>query len=223
MKFFLYRKQSTKQSVEIGKWNPDDKMVMTDSNNYSLPRLFRIGMVPSAPWMFLNTNTPTKDQLDPNHKNYLKDKNGNSIVDGYCVELLKQIATKLNFEYEIILSSHWNRSGFEYGRKNETTGKWTGLIGDLASGDIDIVIADLTMTSEREEIIDYVSPYFDQAGISIVLRKKKKEQSLFKFLQVLKPEVWLGILGAVFATAILIWFLERFSPYSARNNRYVYK
>ena len=81
------------------------------------------------------------------------------------------------------------------------------------------VIADLTMTSEREEIIDYVSPYFDQAGISIVLRKKHKPQSLFKFLQVLKSEVWLGILGAVITTALLIWFLERFSPYSARNNQ----
>ena len=59
-----------------------------------------------------------------------------------------------------------------------------------------------------------------QAGISIVLRKKLREQSLFKFLHVLKPEVWLGILAAVFVTAILIWFLDRYSPYSARNNKY---
>ena len=31
----------------------------------------------------------------------------------------------------------------------------------------DIVIAALTMTSEREEVIDFVAPYFDQSGISI--------------------------------------------------------
>ena len=84
---------------------------------------------------------------------------------------------------------------------------------------IDLVVADLTMTSEREEIIDYISPYFDQAGISIIVRKKFKEQSLFKFLQVLKLEVWLGILGAVIVTALLLWVLDRFSPYSARNNK----
>ena len=67
-----------------------------------------------------------------------------------------------------------------------------------------------------------MSPYFDQAGMSIVQRKKHKEQSIFKFLYVLKPEVWLGILGAVIATALLIWFLDRFSPYSGRNNKAAY-
>jgi hypothetical protein len=30
-----------------------------------------------------------------------------------------------------------------------------------------MVIAPLTMTSEREEVIDFVAPYFDQSGISI--------------------------------------------------------
>lgn len=31
----------------------------------------------------------------------------------------------------------------------------------------DMIIAPLTMTSEREEVIDFVAPYFDQSGISI--------------------------------------------------------
>jgi len=29
------------------------------------------------------------------------------------------------------------------------------------------VIAALTMTSEREEVIDFIAPYFEQTGISI--------------------------------------------------------
>lgn len=31
----------------------------------------------------------------------------------------------------------------------------------------DIVVAALTMTSEREEVIDFVAPYFAQSGILI--------------------------------------------------------
>ena len=31
----------------------------------------------------------------------------------------------------------------------------------------DMIVAPLTMTSEREEVIDFVAPYFDQSGISI--------------------------------------------------------
>lgn len=32
---------------------------------------------------------------------------------------------------------------------------------------IDMIIAPLTMTSEREEVIDFIAPYFEQTGLSI--------------------------------------------------------
>jgi hypothetical protein len=31
-------------------------------------------------------------------------------------------------------------------------GTWTGIVGDLISGEIDISVATLTMTTEREEV-----------------------------------------------------------------------
>ena len=86
---------------------------------------------------------------------------------------------------------------------------WSGLVGDLVSGRLDIVVAPMTMTSEREEVIDFVAPYFDQSGISILHRKAVVPRSLFKFLYVLKTEVWLAILGALTLTAIMIWLLDK--------------
>ena len=68
-------------------------------------------------------------------------------------------------------------------------GQWSGLVGDLVKGEIDIAVAGMTMTSEREEVIDFVAPYFDQSGISIVLRKPVRPRSLFKFMQVLKVKI----------------------------------
>ena len=200
-------------NLPIGQWTPQTKMVFqADFKNVTLPKLFRIGMTPSKPWMNFKLNS--KNQR-------MKDENGEYIYEGYCIEFLEKLAATVGFEYEIVLSPDYQKSGFEYGRKNPD-GSWSGLIGDLYAGKTDIIVADLTMTSEREEDIDYVSPYFDQAGMSIVQRKKYKEQSIFKFLYVLKPEVWMGILGAVIATALLIWFLDRFSPYSGRNNKEAY-
>ena len=90
----------------------------------------------------------------------------------------------------------------QYGYKKED-GSWTGLVGDLISGEIDISVATLTMTTEREEVIDFVAPYFDQSGISILLRKKAPERNIFKFMTVLRPEVWYGILGAVIGTVAI--------------------
>jgi len=39
--------------------------------------------------------------------------------------------------------------------------------------ELDIVVASLTMTSEREEVIDFIAPYFEQTGISIGTRHIK--------------------------------------------------
>ena len=75
------------------------------------------------------------------------------------------------------------------------------------------------MTSEREEVVDFVAPYFDQSGISILIREPVRPRSLFKFMEVLRVEVWMAILAALVVTAVMLWFLDRFSPYSARNNK----
>jgi hypothetical protein len=49
------------------------------------------------------------------------------------------------------------------------------------------------------------------------MRKKVQESDLYQFMSVLKWEVWLSMLGAVVTTALLIWILERCSPFSAKN------
>ena len=51
-------------------------------------------------------------------------------------------------------------------------------------------------------VIDFVAPYFDQSGISILLRKKKRETNVFKFLSVLKPEVCLPTLKSIVHTTL---------------------
>ena len=96
-----------------------------------------------------------------------------------------------------------------YGSKNPD-GTWSGVIGDLVKGEIDIVVAGMTMTSEREEVVDFVAPYFDQSGISIIIREPVRARSLFKFMEVLRVEVWLAILAALIVTALMLWFLDRY-------------
>ena len=56
--------------------------------------------------------------------------------------------------------------------------------------EIDIALSSLTITSSREEVVDFITPYFDQSGISIVGRKPVRPRSLFKFLEVLHVEVY---------------------------------
>ena len=55
----------------------------------------------------------------------------------------------------------------------------------------------ITLNSEREEVVDFVAPYFDQSGISIIIREPVRPRSLFKFMEVLRVEVWMAILAAL--------------------------
>lgn len=41
-------------------------------------------------------------------------------------------------------------------------------------------------------------------------------------MTVLRIEVWLSILAALTLTAVLLSLLDRYSPYSARNNKNAY-
>ena len=110
----------------------------------------------------------------------------------------------------------------KFGSRNPDTREWDGIIGDLVSGETDFAIAALKMYSEREEVIDFIAPYFEQTGISIVMRKPVRQTSLFKFMTVLRLEVWMSIIAALVATAVMIWLLDKYSPYSSKNNKDAY-
>lgn len=60
----------------------------------------------------------------------------------------------------------------------------------------DIALAPLSVMAERENVVDFTVPYYDLVGITILMKKPKVPTSLFKFLTVLEPEVWVCILFA---------------------------
>ncbi|XP_017892674.1 ionotropic receptor 25a [Ceratina calcarata] len=174
----------------------------------SARRFFRIGTTPSIPWMM--------PMMDPKTNKQMRNEHGREMWEGYCIDFIKKLSEEMQFDYDLVIPQDR-----QFGKKLPN-GQWDGLIGDLAKGETDIVIAALTMTSEREEVIDFVAPYFEQSGILIVMRKPVRKPSLFKFMTVLKVEVWLSIVGALTLTGIMIWILDKYSPYSARNNKQLY-
>ncbi|XP_037085885.1 LOW QUALITY PROTEIN: ionotropic receptor 25a-like [Pollicipes pollicipes] len=189
----------------LGSWSFSASFVVDPNHVFTkIKRHFKIGVIVANPWTFMVRNS----RGDP-----VRDPSGRPVYGGYCIELLDKLADKMEFNYDLVFPADG-----AFGAKNVQTSKWSGLVGDLVEKDTDIVIAALTMTSEREEVIDFVAPYFDQSGISIVVRKQEPEYSIFRFMTVLKKEVWFSIVGALVVTGLMIWVLDKFSPYSAQNN-----
>ncbi|XP_042236338.1 ionotropic receptor 25a-like isoform X1 [Homarus americanus] len=206
LKFDIIAINSSATSV-VGSWNTSKELVLNPQYEHSpIRRHFKIGTIMSRPWVSPKTGKEGESSSSIDPANYI----------GYCVELSARLAEHMKFDFELKFPDDG-----QYGARQKN-GSWNGLVGDLSNGVTDIIVAPLTMTSEREEVIDFVAPYFDQSGISIVIQKRQREENLFKFMTVLRAEVWVSIVAALVVTGIMIWLLDRYSPYSAQNNPDLY-
>ncbi len=149
---------------------------------------------------------------------YLKDNHesfeGNAKFDGFCVDLLNEIAkviendfkSKFKFAIKIVADG-------QYGKPNKVTGEWNGMLGELMKHQADLAIADLTATYLRETVVDFTMPFMN-LGIAILFKKPGlPEPELFSFLKPFSAEVWLYLASAYLGISLLLWILSRISPY----------
>lgn len=54
-------------------------------------------------------------------------------------------------------------------------GRWTGMVGQLLKKRADIAVADLTITNERKNVIDFTVPFF-ASGISALILKSHRDR-----------------------------------------------
>ncbi|XP_047500092.1 glutamate receptor ionotropic, kainate 2-like [Penaeus chinensis] len=135
---------------------------------------------------------------------------GNDRFEGFCIDLLNEIAEILKFNFVLIPIK-------AYGSRNATTGEWNGMIKELLEDRGDMAVTDLTINFEREDAVDFTMPFMN-LGISILYKKPQKmAPSLFSFLSPLSIEVWIYMITAYVGVSIVMYILARFSPYEWQN------
>ena len=131
---------------------------------------------------------------------------GNDRYEGYNVDLLKEISQIVGFKYSINLVEDG-----KYGQYDEQTQQWSGMIGELQSQKADLVIADLTITKERSEVIDFTTPFMN-TGITILFKREKYYYTQGLFAQLFSPfqlVLWLCILAAYFTVSLVLYIIAR--------------
>lgn len=67
------------------------------------------------------------------------------------------------------------------------------IVGELIRREADIAIAPLTITSERERVIDFSMPFMN-FGISVMVKKPAKQnEGMFSFMNPLSKEIWVRL------------------------------
>ncbi|CAF0769478.1 unnamed protein product [Brachionus calyciflorus] len=142
----------------------------------------------------------------PNNETFI----GNDQYKGYCVDLLVKISTICGFNYTIKLVEDGVHGAL-------VDGKWNGIVNELIEKKADLAVAGLTITYQREQVIDFTKPFLN-LGISILYKRPQKgTPNLFSFLSPLSIEIWLYMLAAYLIVSFMLFVLARFSPYEWQN------
>ncbi|MEE3170117.1 MAG: transporter substrate-binding domain-containing protein [Pseudomonadota bacterium] len=83
---------------------------------------------------------------------------------GFDMEIIREVADRAGFEIDL------------------NTMDFNGIIPALQTGNVDIAIAGITITDEREEIVDFSDPYYD-SGLRILVREGNEDVSEFDDLE----------------------------------------
>ncbi|KAM6936494.1 glutamate receptor ionotropic, kainate 5 isoform 2-T2 [Lycodopsis pacificus] len=188
---------------EIGVWYSNNTLAM---NSTSLD----INVSETLANKTLVVTTILENPYVMRRDNY-QDFQGNDQYEGFCVDMLKELADILKFSFKIKLVD----DGL-YGAP-EPNGSWTGMVGELINRKADLAVAGFTITSEREKVIDFSKPFMT-LGISILYRVQLgRKPGYFSFLDPFSPAVWLFMLLAYLAVSCVLFLAARLSPYEWYN------
>ncbi|CAH1777849.1 unnamed protein product [Owenia fusiformis] len=132
---------------------------------------------------------------------------GNDRYEGFLVDLLAEVAKKLGFTdyYEI-----YEVPDGKYGSKGKD-GKWNGIIHQLEICNATMSFAATSITSEREEVIDFTKPYKDLT-YSILMKRPKRKATMFQFLTPFSGALWALMGVAIVVVSVMIFLMDRFVP-----------
>ncbi|XP_077258756.1 glutamate receptor ionotropic, kainate 2-like [Temnothorax americanus] len=137
---------------------------------------------------------------------------GNERYEGFAVDIIEELSKILEFNFTLQVEK-------DYGSFNNRTGKWSGMLGKIIADEADLAITDLTITSTRQDYVDFTNPIMN-LGISILYKKPSQAApNLFSFLLPFSNDVWYYLIGSYIIVSLLLFAIGRLSP-AEWNNPY---
>ncbi|XP_073765450.1 glutamate receptor ionotropic, delta-2 isoform X7 [Danio rerio] len=124
---------------------------------------------------------------------------------GFSIDVLDALANYLGFKYEIYVAPD-----HKYGSQ-QADGTWNGLIGELVFKRADVGLSALTITPERESVVDFTTRYMDYS-VGVLLRKAERTVDMFACLAPFDLSLWACIAGTVLLVGTLVYLLNWLNP-----------
>ncbi|KRK05002.1 glutamate receptor ionotropic, kainate 2 isoform X6 [Drosophila yakuba] len=138
---------------KVGYWQPDGGVNISDPTAFYDSNIANITLV-----------VMTREERP--YVMVKEDQNltGNIRFEGFCIDLLKAIATQVGFQYKIELVPD-----NMYGVYIPETNSWNGIVQELMERRADLAVASMTINYARESVIDFTKPFMN-LGIGILFK-----------------------------------------------------
>ncbi|NP_001096470.1 glutamate receptor ionotropic, delta-1 precursor [Xenopus tropicalis] len=130
---------------------------------------------------------------------------------GFSIEILDELSNRLGFKYEI-----YQAPDGKYGHQL-SNGSWNGMIGELINKRADIAISAITITPERENVVDFTKRYLDYS-VGILIKKPEERINIFSLFAPFDFAVWACIAAVIPVVGVLIFVLNRIQAVRAQNS-----
>ncbi|CAB1444230.1 unnamed protein product, partial [Pleuronectes platessa] len=130
---------------------------------------------------------------------------------GFSIDVLDALAKILGFKYDI-----YQVGDGKYGSALPN-GTWNGMMGELIGKRADLAISAITITPERESVVDFSKRYMDYS-VGILMRKSEEKINIFSLLAPFDLAVWACIAAAIPVVGIMIFLLRRIQAVRCQNS-----
>ena len=162
-------------------WPGESFTVPRDRANISGFKL-RIGIIESVPFTMI---THIADEYGRNKSRFV----------GYIPDLIDLLRKRMGFVPELVLAS--------------TNQSYTGAVRRMRNGEYDIIVSDMTVTSERRELAVFSTSIYDYS-LRLVMRKPTVDRiEVFAYLKPFSLSLWMSILVITICTSIFVYLVER--------------
>ncbi|XP_066598282.1 glutamate receptor ionotropic, kainate 2 isoform X1 [Prorops nasuta] len=194
-------KLKKEELVKVGEWKPGSGVNITDGGAFYETTATNITLV-----------VMTREEKPYVMVREEKNLTGNARFEGFCIDLLKWIASQVGFQYAIrLVPDHM------YGAYDPETKEWNGIVRELMEKRADLAVASMTINYARENVIDFTKPFMN-LGIGILFKVPSSQTTrLFSFMNPLAVEIWLYVLAAYMLVSFTLFVMARFSPYEWSN------
>ena len=166
-------------------------------------------IVELSPWISFNNYTEilTRKPNVTDSGQELRQLSWEDDISGPIPRLLDMLGERYNFTTDF-----YYQQG--YGLKNETTQKWSGMVGTLVAGEADIAAAGVGFAKDRFEVISYLPPMGSFSDFILIKGNNSIEFSWKVFLKPFVQELWVFILS--YCVVVSIFFTFYFDGMNSR-------